>query len=321
MPARSSEDARVRAIENVRRGLSKRQKELPSKYFYDTRGSELFEEITRLPEYYLTRAERRLLENGVADWVAEVAPASLVELGAGRAEKTRVLLSAMVEAGRGSTYAPVDIAGEFLHEAALSLETAYPTLEISPLVRDISMPLEFADTLAHPALFALLGSTIGNFPPGEDVALLENARAAMREGDLLLLGADLRAGPQKGVELLGNAYNDSRGVTREFNRNIMRHLNREAGTDFDLSAFRHRAFYVESLGQVEMHLVALTPQRVTVPGQAPVAIAEGESIRTEISRKYDRATVDDLFTRAGLGVNNWWEDEGGLYAVVSGAPL
>ncbi len=321
MSAGSSEDARVRAIEDVRRGLSKRQKELPSKYFYDTRGSELFEEITRLPEYYLTRAERRLLENGVADWVAEVAPASLVELGAGSAEKTRVLLSAMVEAGRGSTYAPVDIAGDFLREATRSLEAAYPTLEISPQVRDIRAPLEFADTLAHPALFALLGSTIGNFPPGEDVALLENGRSAMREGDCLLLGADLRAGPQKGVELLSNAYNDSRGVTREFNRNIMRHLNREAGTDFDLSAFRHRAFYAESLGRVEMHLVALTPQRVTVPGQAPVAIAEGESIRTEISRKYDRATVDDLFTRAGLRVDNWWEDERGLYAVVSGAPL
>lgn len=314
-------DARARAVEDARRGLAKPQKELPSKYFYDTRGSELFEEIARLPEYYLTRSERHLLANGAADWVGEIQPASLVELGAGSAEKTRILLSAMVEAGRGTAYAPVDIAGEFLRETARALETEYPALEIRPQVKDITAPLEFADNLAHPALFALLGSTLGNFPPGEDLALLQNVRSAMRERDRFLLGADLRAGPEKSVELLNAAYNDSAGVTRAFNQNIMRHLNREAGTDFDPSAFRHRAFYAEALGRIEMHLVAVTPQRVTIPGETPVEVAEGESIRTEISCKYDRAAVDDLFTRAGLRVEEWWEDEGGLYAVVAGAPV
>ena len=318
----TAEGARTHALEAARWGLAQPQKQLPSQYFYDTRGSQLFEEITRLPEYYLTRAERRLLEDQVSGWVGEVAPASLAELGAGSAEKTRVLLSAMVEAGRGRAYAPVDVAGEFLQATSAALRADYPSLDICPQVKDITTPLGFADGLPRPVLFALLGSTLGNFSPGAaDVALLENVRGSMREGDLFLLGADLRPGPKKSVELLHAAYNDSRGVTAEFNLNMLAHFNRAAGTDFDLSQFRHRAFYARELGRIEMHLVSVGPQEVTIPGEEPISIARGESIRTEISCKYDRSTVDDLFARTGLGVQRWWEHEKGLYAMVAGAPL
>ncbi len=315
------EGARALVLEAARWGLTQPQKQLPSKYFYDTRGSEFFEEITRLPEYYLTRSERRLLEDEVAGWVRDVAPASLAELGAGNAEKTRILLSAMVEAGRGRAYAPVDVAAEFLHATASALSAEYASLDIYPQVKDITTPLDFAESLWRPVLFALLGSTLGNFEPGADVALLRNARAVMQEGDLFLMGADLRPGPEKGVALLDAAYNDSRGVTREFNLNILANFNRSVGTDFDLSAFRHWAFYSEELGRVEMHLVATSAQQVTIPGEEPIRIAEGESIRTEISCKYDRSTVDELFARAGLRVERWWEHEGGLYAMVAGGPV
>ena len=189
-------------------------------------------------------------------------------------------------------------------------------------MKDITTPLDFADGLPRPVLFALLGSTLGNFAPGAaDVALLENVRGAMREGDLFLLGADLRPGPKKNVELLHAAYNDSRGVTAEFNLNMLAHFNRAAGTDFDLTQFRHRAFYSHELGRIEMHLVSLGRQEITIPGEEPVSIARGESIRTEISCKYDRSTVDDLFARTGLGVERWWEHEQGFYAMVAGAPV
>lgn len=317
----TTEATRARAIEDVHRGLTQRQKQLPSKYFYDTRGSELFEEITRLPEYYLTRSERRILENGVVGWVRDAAPASLVELGAGSAAKARILLSAMVEAGQARAYTPVDIAGEFLRATVNALEADYPSLDIRPQVTEMTAPLEFAEGLPRPALFALLGSTLGNFEAGKDVALLQNVRAAMREGDRFLVGADLRPGPVKSVALLDAAYNDSLGVTREFNLNILTNLNRQTGTDFDPSAFRHRAYYSEEFGRIEMHLVATSAQRVRIPGEAPVSIAEGESIRTEISCKYDRYAVESLFTRAALRLERWWEDEGGLYAVVSGTPI
>ena len=318
MPTATSATFCSRAARDVRRGLAKPQKELPSSYFYDTRGSELFEEISRLPEYSLTRAERGLLGDGVAAWVRRFAPASLVELGAGSGDKTRILLSAMVEAGRGLAYIPVDISGAFLRSAAEALGAAYPSLAIRPRVADFRAPLVLEEAPARPALFALLGSTIGNFAADEAVSVLRNVRSGMGSRDRFLLGVDLRPGPAKDVSILHAAYNDDVGVTRAFNLNILRHLNRVAGTDFDLSGFEHRAFYAETAGRIEMHLVATRPQLVSVAGGEPVEVARGESIRTEISCKYDRATVGDLFDRAGLAVGEWWEAEPGLCAVVSG---
>lgn len=309
------DNGRARMLEDTAWGLGQPQKQLASKYFYDTRGSELFEEITELPEYYLTRTERFLLESEVVGWVTEVAPASLVELGAGSALKTRVLLDAMVLAESGTAYAPVDVAGDFLRETTRSLREEFPSFDIRPQVMDITTPLHFTGELLTPVLFALLGSTLGNFDPACAVDLLANVRASMRVGDLFLLGADLRPGGGKTVECLERAYNDAQGVTADFNLNILRVLNREVGTDFDLSAFRHRAFYRESEGRIEMHLVALRSMDVHVPAGSTVHIAEGESIRTELSCKYDRATLDELLGAADLKVVRWCQDGEGLYSM------
>lgn len=314
------ESGRARMLEDTVWGLSQPQKQLPSKYFYDTRGSELFEAITELPEYYLTRTERLLLESEVAGWVTRIAPASLVELGAGSALKTRVLLDAMALASSGTAYAPVDVAGEFLRETTRSLLDEFPSFDIRPQVMDITTPLDFAGDLPRPVLFALLGSTLGNFDPTAAVDLLANVRASMREGDLFLLGADLRPGSGKTVKCLERAYNDGRGVTADFNLNILRVLNREIGTDFELSDFRHRAFYRESEGRIEMHLVALHPLDVHVPGGSAVHMAEGESIRTELSCKYDRETIDELLGAAGMKVVRWCQDGPALYSMALASP-
>ena len=312
-------------LEEIRWGLSRSQKQLPSKYFYDTRGSELFEAITELPEYYPTRTETGLLNTQVAGWVTEMAPASLVELGAGSARKTRILLAAMghgiSERSYQRTYAPVDVAGDFLRTTAESLKVEDPSLDVRPQVRDITWDLDFVDELPAPILFALLGSTIGNFAGEAAGELLSNVRSAMGENDLFLVGADLRPGEGKSIERLEAAYNDAQGVTADFNLNMLRALNRDAGTDFDLTAFRHRAFYDEGEGRIEMHLVAETDQEVQVPGAGVVQIGEGESIRTELSCKYDRSVLTGLFEAASLDMVKWCTDEGGLYAMALVSPI
>ena len=308
-------------LEEIRRGLSQRQKQLPSKYFYDTRGSELFEAITELPEYYPTRTETGLLENPVFGWVTDMAPASLVELGAGSARKTRILLAAMASAVPERTYAPVDVAGDFLRATTESLKAEDPSLDVRPQVRDITWNLDFADDLRGPVLFALLGSTIGNFEGEAATKLLSNVRSAMRESDLFLLGADLRPGEGKTIERLEAAYNDAQGVTAEFNLNMLRALNRDAGTDFDPAAFRHEAFYDEREGRIEMHLVAEYAQEVRVPGAGTVPIGEGESIRTELSYKYDRPVLTGILEAASLEIVRWCSDENGLYAVTLVSPI
>lgn len=302
-------------LEEIRWGLSQPQKQLPSKYFYDTRGSELFEAITELPEYYPTRTETGLLKEPVSGWVTEMAPASLVELGAGSARKTRILLAAMVNGTSERTYAPVDVAGDFLRAAAESLRVEDPSLDVRPQVMDITKHLDFVDDLRGPVLFALLGSTIGNFAGDAADGLLRNVRSAMRENDLFLLGADLRPGEGKSIERLEAAYNDRQGVTAEFNVNMLRALNREAGTNFALAAFQHRAFYNEGEGRIEMHLVAETVQRVEIPGGGVVRIGAGESIRTELSCKYDRPVLTRMLESASLEIMRWCTDEDEFYSV------
>jgi L-histidine N-alpha-methyltransferase len=303
-------------LADLREGLSRPQKELPPKYFYDVRGSELFEEITRLPEYYLTRAERGLLERWMPEWAAALRPRALVELGAGSAAKTRIVLDAMAAAGAADTYVPVDVSADFLADTAARLRAEYPALRVVPAVADISEEFELPGGLPRPALFAFLGSTIGNFAPEGAVALLRQTRRAMQPADRFLMGVDLRKDPAR----IEAAYNDARGVTAEFNRNMLRVLNREAGADFDADAFEHRAFYNRADHRIEMHLVAPAAQTVHVPGVGPVRLSAGESIRTEISCKHDRASVADMFAAAGLAVERWRTDAEGLYALVLGTP-
>lgn len=309
-------DTSSAALAEVRAGLSRTQKELPPKYFYDTHGSELFETITQLPEYYLTRTERALLERHIPAWIERLRPRTLVELGAGSAEKTRTILDAMVAAGTAEIYVPVDVSAAFLESTAARIRSAYPALEVRPAVADISTDFAITEDLSPPTLHAFLGSTIGNFSAEGAVRLLRSTRAAMSAPDRFLLGVDLR----KNARVIEAAYNDAQGVTAEFNQNMLRVLNCEMGADFDVDAFEHRAFYNDRDHCIEMHLVARRSQRVSIPGAGEWEIAAGESIRTEISCKHDRGSVTELFTAAGLEIEQWETDADGRYALLLGRP-
>lgn len=303
-------------LRDVRVGLTRRQKELPSKYFYDHRGSLLFEAITRLPEYYLTRAERRLLRQWMPVLLPAMAPATLVELGAGSGEKTRLVLRAMHDAG-GTRYAPIDVSAGFLDQSAERLREDLPWLQVTPIVADFTEPLALPPLPDGRALFAFLGSTIGNLEEAAAVALLGRVRAAMRPGDRFLLGADLHTKPVARIE---RAYDDAAGITAEFNRNILRVINQELGATFDPEAFEHRAPWSWPQHRIEMHLVARRDLRICVPGLGMVGLRGGESIRTEICTKYDRPLLDGMLDAAGLAIEHWCVDEADQYAILVAAP-
>jgi L-histidine N-alpha-methyltransferase len=303
-----------RMLAEVAAGLAAPQKELSPKYFYDQRGSELFEEITRLPEYYPTRTERALLTDWMPTLIPQLGTRALVELGAGSAEKSRIILSAMQAAGTANLYVPIDVSASFLNQTATQLRREYPGLTVEPVVADIAEELERPRGLPHPALYAFLGGTIGNFYPPAAIRLLHRVRQAMEGNDRLLLGVDLR----KDVSRIEAAYNDSQGVTAEFNRNMLLVLNHELGANFDPATFEHRAFYEKATHRIEMHLVSTLEQEVKVPGIGLVPFAEGESIRTEISCKHDRASVAELFLAAGLRIETWRPDSEALFALVVG---
>jgi len=306
-----------RMLADVAAGLSAPQKELPPKYFYDQRGSELFEEITRLPEYYPTRTERALLEGWMPELMAQLGTRSLIELGAGSAEKSRIILDAMRATGLGELYVPIDVSATFVSQTAAQLRREYPGLTVEPAIADIAEELNLPRRIPRPALFAFLGSTIGNFYPPAAIRLLARVRAAMGPSDRFLMGVDLR----KDVARIEAAYNDSQGVTAEFNRNMLLVLNHELGADFDPQAFEHRAFYDQVAHRIEMHLVSLRDQVVSIPGLDPVRFARGESIRTEISSKYDRQSVAELFEAAGLRIEAWPTDPTTPFGLVVGAPV
>lgn len=301
--------------DDVRAGLSRQQKELSPTLFYDRRGSELFEAITRLPEYYLTRTERLLLATQMPPVIARLAPRTLVELGAGSAAKTRLLLSAMQAPGGHITYVPIDVSADFLSETASRLGAELPGLRVVPVVADIAVGLGLPRGLPRPVLFAFLGSTIGNFDAHAAVALLRRVRDAMCPGDHFLLGVDL----QKDARVIEAAYNDAAGVTAEFNRNVLYVLNRELGADFDPDAFEHRARYNTLAHRIEMHLVARRAFDVHIPQVGRVSFRAGESIRTEISCKYDRESVQRLFTAARLVLAEWVSNDEPAYALAIGA--
>jgi L-histidine N-alpha-methyltransferase len=305
-----------RILAEVAQGLSSPQKELSPKYFYDQRGSELFEEITRLEEYYPTRTERALLEAWMPALIRRLGSRSLIELGAGSAEKSRVILDAMRSAGTAELYVPIDVSATFLSQTAARLRREYPRLLVEPAIADISEELNLPRRVPRPALYAFLGSTIGNFYPPAAIRLLGRVRAAMEPGDRFLMGVDLR----KDVARIEAAYNDAAGVTAEFNRNMLKVLNHELGSDFDPAAFDHLAFYEPVAHRIEMHLVSRGPQVVIVPGVGTIQFEAGESLRTEISCKHDRESVAQLFEAAGLEIQAWRSDPDALFALVVGAP-
>lgn len=235
----------------------------------------------------------------------------MVELGAGSAAKTRVILDAVRDEGIAATYVPVDINADFLAATAEQLRHEYPGLGVVPLPTDFTRALPLPADLPRPVLLGFLGSTIGNFPPDQAEALLRRIRAVLRPGDRFLLGVDLR----KDRETLERAYNDDRGVTAAFNLNMLRVLQRDFGAELDASAFRHRAHYDPTKHRIEMHLVATRAQRIVIPGIADFTIDEGESIRTEISGKHDRASVEALLAAAGLALDEWRPGADGLFAL------
>ncbi len=312
---------RTAMLAEVLAELRRADKRLPSKYHYDAVGSDLFERITQLDEYYLTRVERDLLRRWIPEWVEELGPKGLVELGPGSADKTRILLEEMVRHTPGPLYVPVDVSGDFLHVVADRLDAEYDDLTVRPAVADMTRDLTFGVELPDPSWIALLGSTLGNFEPGEAVRLLRRISRRLHPGDRFLLGADLRPGPGKSRERLELAYNDPAGVTEEFSRNLLRVLNRELGADFDLGAFRYVSVYDDEHGRIETYQEALRDQVVHFPDGSTVGLSAGERIRTEISAKYDRPTIEGLFRQANLAIEHWAEDDDGFYAIVLGRPV
>lgn len=298
-------------LSDVRAGLAADPRQLPSKYFYDERGSQLFDEITRLPEYYPTSAERALLQHRAATIISIACPATLIELGAGSSDKTRLLLDEMLKSRLSdTTYIPVDVSADFLTTSVTQLRDEYPSLTTHPVVADFSAQFALP---AHPlpALHAFLGSTIGNFTPPEAVELVSSVRKRMAVGDFFLLGVDLRKDPLK----IERAYNDTRGVTAEFNRNILHAVNDRLGANFDTSTFDHNAVYNTNEHRIEMRLISRATQTVSIPGIGDVSFAPGDAILTELSYKYDRAAATDLLTRSGLQLSEWFTDDAGSFAL------
>jgi L-histidine Nalpha-methyltransferase len=298
-------------LSDVREGFSVRPRQLPSKYFYDERGSRLFEEITRLPEYYPTRAERALLEHAAKRIIEAGRPSTLVELGAGSSDKTRLLLDEMLrKRPLGATYVPVDLSADFLVGAAAQLRSEYPSLRTHPVVTDFSTRFTLPPH-PSPTLHAFLGSTIGNFTPDVAVDLISGVRERMVPDDFFLLGVDLRKAP----EVIEQAYNDSSGVTARFNRNVLSAINHGLGADFDPEMFDHSAVYNSGEHRIEMRLISRSEQQVNIPGIGRIAFAAGEAILTELSYKYDRNIITELLARSQLTLREWFTDDAGLFAL------
>jgi L-histidine N-alpha-methyltransferase len=303
-------------VRDVAAGLAQPQKTLSSKYFYDRHGSELFERITMLPEYYPTRTERAILTAQAPALMRTLRPATLVELGAGSAAKTRLILDAMRATGAAREYVPLDVSASFLADTATRLRADYPGLRVTPVAADFTARIPLPPDVSRPLLIAFLGSTIGNFDSADATRLLRRIRATLHAHDRLLLGVDLR----KDVRRLEAAYNDSQGVTAQFNLNVLTVLNRELGTDFDIGDFEHRATYNREMHRMEMHLVSRRAQTVNLPGAGSFRLARGESVRTEISCKYDRPAVERMFAMAGLHLDQGLTDRNDDFALAVAAP-
>ncbi|HET9120156.1 MAG TPA: L-histidine N(alpha)-methyltransferase [Solirubrobacterales bacterium] len=297
---------------DVRAGLTSPFKELSPRYFYDERGSELFEEITGLDEYYPTRCEREILETKASE-ISEAAnrPASLIELGSGSARKTRVLLDAMREASCLEAYCPVDISEEITRDTAEAIASEYEGIRVHGLVCDFEFDLERVP-VEGPRVIALLGGTIGNFAPHQRAGFLRRIANLLGPEDRFLLGTDLVKEPA----ILEAAYNDSRGVTAEFNKNVLAVLNRQLGADFDLDSFEHVARWDPENLWMDIRLRSLANQVVNFAAlDILVPFGAGEEMRTEISTKFLRPGLEGIYAEAGLELTDWWTDREGLYAL------
>ena len=307
-------DLRAALERDVRAGLGAEHKWLSPVWFYDDRGSELFDRITRLPEYYLTRAERRLLEENALDIAERSGADTLVELGAGTCDKTRVLLDAYAKLGSLARYVPLDVSDGTLWAAANALVREYPALEVHAVVGDFHDHLDRVPRGGR-RMLAFLGSTIGNLEPDQRRRFLFDLDCTMEQGDTLLLGTDLVKDPAR----LLAAYDDAEGVTAEFNRNVLRVLNRELGARFDPDRFRHVATWDAESGHMEMRLRSAGEQVVPIAALGmEVRFADGEDVRTEISAKFTHDQVREELYGGGFVVDAMWEDpEGFLLTLAS----
>jgi len=298
-------------LQEILAGLRQPQKTISSKFFYDEKGSRLFDQICELPEYYLTRTELGILREHVVEMADRIGPkASLIEFGSGSSLKIRILLEYLDQL---SVYVPVDISHDYLVMAAEEIVRDFPGIEVLPVAADFTYPFDLPDPLITPVRNVVYfpGSTIGNFSHTAASQLLRVMHHEAGENGALLIGIDL----QKDSDIVEAAYNDSAGVTAEFNLNVLRRINREFDADFELDNFHHRANYSEEFGRIEMYLVSSCEQIATIAGRE-FAIAAGESILTEHSHKYTIEGFVAMATRAGFRLKKHWSDSGEMFSVM-----
>ena len=303
--------------EDVRRGLTSNPKYLLPKYFYDDAGSDLFERITALPEYYLTRTEAALLTSIAQELMDHVDPQELVELGSGSSTKTRLLLEAWKSGQGPRRYVPFDVSSGIVEATAASLQADYPWLHIHGVIGDFERHLDRIPTAIGRRLVLFLGSTLGNLDPPARLDFLVQVGRLLGSGDRLLLGVDL----VKDVSVLEAAYNDAAGVTAEFNRNILRVINRGLEADFLPEAFQHRALYNRDADRIEMHLVPESDQTVHVKKlDLTVTVGPGETLSTESSYKFTRESTAAVLQEAGMALENWYTDPQSMFGLALATP-
>ncbi len=304
-------DFRDQMIKDVREGLTAQPKSLPSIYFYDDHGSALFEEITQLPEYYLSRAEVEILEMYATDIIAAVHPDELVEIGAGYARKTQLLLTAIHEREAGNVYVPIDVSEAALRHAGRNLTSTYPWLRVRGYLGDFGSDLDVVPRHGR-RLVAFLGSTIGNLSRDQRTGFFRSIASMLTEGDGFLLGVDLI----KEEKRLVAAYDDSAGVSAAFNKNVLTVLNRELDGDFDLNAFDHQTRLVTPTGCMEQSLRANRDIDANLEAiHLRIHVSKGEAIHTEWSCKFTRPQLTQELALAGLAVSNWWTDSADQFAL------
>lgn len=299
--------------QDVRYGLTATPKNIPPKYFYDALGSQLFEAICLLPEYYPTRAETEIFTRHAAKIISQApSPVTVVELGSGSSVKTRLLIEALIARQGELHYQPIDISHTILEQSSEALLGSYPGLRITALAADYTLGLNSIERRRDERVMVLfLGSNIGNYDPMEAKVLLGDIRRVLHPGDALLLGTDLK----KEARILEAAYDDPLGVTAAFNLNLLRRINDEFGADFEIGNFRHRAVWNEALGRIEMHIVSLTDQRIAIRDlDLTVSFKKDESIHTENSYKFDFDQISEMAAGAGFSQFRSWTDGGERFA-------
>jgi len=313
LPARSVPSL----LDDVKKGLLEEPRRLPAKYFYDDHGSQLFDRICDTQEYYPTRTEDALLESVAKDIISHCQPEHLVELGSGTSRKTRRLFDACEEHKCEVEYWPFDVCEEIVKGASESLVDEYHWLNVNGLVGDYNAGLDNLPELPGSSLYVFLGGTIGNFEHDEGVAFLSELRKSMSNDDTLLIGADRI----KDVEVLNAAYNDKEGVTAAFNLNLLNVLNREVSADFDSDKFKHHAFFNQDKSQIEMHLIATEPQTVKLQDlEEEIEFAEGDSILTEISRKFTHSSLSEMLKEAGFVLSKHFSPDNNYFSLVLATP-